>query len=60
MGPSAEDGLRRLASKLNGVREQSEGAKADQKAAVNKAEDTEGKKRSEAERLHDSLGKAKG
>ena len=56
---SAEAEVRRLASKLNRVRERSEGGEADWKATVNRYEAAEGRGgRAEAKRLRDSLGEA--
>ena len=43
--PSAEAEVRRLASEMDGVREQSKGADANWKDAVNRAEAVEGRKR---------------
>ena len=55
-GSPTEVEVRRLASDIDGVRERSERAEADQKDAANRAKSAEGSKRSEAESLHDILG----
>ena len=53
---SAKAKAHTFASDIDGVRERSEGAEANQKDAVNRAKSAEGSKRSEAESLNDILG----
>ena len=55
---SSESEVRRLASKIYGVRERSKEAEANQKATVNRAEAEEGSKRSNANRVSSILRKA--
>ena len=55
---SSESEVRRLASKIDGVRERYKGAEANQKATVNRAEAEEGSKRSNANRISNILRKA--
>ena len=60
MGISAKVEVRRLASKIDGVREWSKGDEADQRDAINRATATEGRKRYNVIRIIDSLGETEG
>ena len=52
---SADAKAHRTAYNINGIRERSEGGKADQRATVNRDEASVGRDRDEANRLHNSL-----